>query len=263
MTLQIKRTKVLPDYFRIYPEDVGVLSTSIESVLRNEPSDTPYRFYFAYVKFGQQMTTISAASQIDLSAIVSAPEQIVASSLHVAATFQHRSQHLSLFWDLRKQTCLYSGRDVKKYPFFGFSEVGNVTVKTPDSREFAKAWPLSCRSDIKLTYVQYYTPFTKPFSKVPFQDHPFLLTLLLGKDYVHNNALFRQLCDSTEREADFLSLKESIILHLFRARARCEIVVSSHRLSSLCKIDLGAFAELVTRWSLLVQVCVLLCCCCL
>ncbi len=48
------------------------------------------------------------------------------------------------------------------------------------------AWPGG--AGINLTYVQAYTPFVKPLDVLrPFQSHPFLLTLLLGQEYVRND----------------------------------------------------------------------------
>ena len=69
----------------------------------------------------------------------------------------------------------------------GLSEIGNVTSVLPSylPSSLLAAWPSAARSDVHLTYAQAYTPFVKPLDVTkPFQSHPFLLTLLLGQDYV-------------------------------------------------------------------------------
>ena len=46
----------LPSYFRVYPEDLPILSTHIKSAVRSLPEDKPYRHYFMYCKYGQQFS---------------------------------------------------------------------------------------------------------------------------------------------------------------------------------------------------------------
>lgn len=259
LTLQILHCKVLPDYFRVYSEDMKALSSSIATVLYALPEDAPYRFYFSFYKFGQQLHipppphpfTIHSAN---LSSIISKPHKIQSCSMHIAATFSQTSTHFSTFWNLRKQTDMYTGHDVKKYPLFGLSEVGNVTVKNPTSSILLNPWPSHIRQNVRLTYVQFYTPFTKSFSCKPFVDHPFLLTLMLGKEYVTHNPTFERFFNSTEKDLDYLSLKESILLHLSKATSRCELVVTGQDVRELVSVNLNELAGVIRRASLLVQV---------
>jgi hypothetical protein len=98
------------------------------------------------------------------------------------------------------------------------TELGNVTVKNPTCDSLLNPWP---SPDIAMTYLQIYTPFTKAFADMPFRDHPFLLTLMLGKEYVKRSKTFTQFFESTERDRDFLALKEAITLHLQKASSQC------------------------------------------
>ena len=99
------------------------------------------------------------------------------------------------------------GADV---PFFGLSEVGNVTVTKPISDMLLDPWLPSSRDTMSLNYIQFYI---KSLYSMPFIDHPFLLTLMLGKEYVKNNKTFERLFLSTEKDLDYLSLKERKPLH--------------------------------------------------
>lgn len=80
---------------------------------------------------------------------------------------------------------LLRGPDQKTYPFMGLSEIGNVKVRHPRDARFLNAWPASLVDDIHITYAQAYAPLVKPFDgSSPFHDHPYLLCMLLGRDYV-------------------------------------------------------------------------------
>ena len=69
-------------------------------------------------------------------------------------------------------------------------------------------------------------------------DHQFLLTLMLGKEYVKNNKTFERFFLSTEKDLDYLSLKESILMHVAKATSRCEIVVTGQDVMDLLRVDL-------------------------
>ena len=256
LTLQTAHCKVLPDYFRVYKEDLNALSSSITTALSNLPEDAPYRFYFTFVKFGQQLRIPHpfTIDSVHLSSIVNKPHRIQSCSMHIATTFSHTSDHFSTFWYLHKHTEMFAGQDVKKYPLFGLSEIGNVTVKNPTSSALLTPWPSTIRENVHLTYVQYYTPFTKSFSSKPFVDHPFLLTLMLGKDHVARNQSFKRFFMSTEKDSDYLALKESIYLHLSKACSRCELVVTCQDVGELLRVNLDELARVIRRASLLVQV---------
>lgn len=254
LALQSAHCKVLPSYFRIYMEDIDALSTAIITAQRALPPNAPYRFYF---EFGQQLR-ISHPISIDsvgLSCIIYKPQKVQSCCLHIATTFTHTSPTFSTFWNLLASTSLYTGKDVKKYPLFGLHEVGNITVKSPTSpTHFLNAWQPHSRQNTHLTYAQFYTPLTKSFTTKPFQDHPFLLTLMLGQEYVQRNPTFRQFQMSTERDADYLALKEAILLHLDRASSRCELVVAGPDIAQLLNVNLTQLADNIKSSHLLVQV---------
>lgn len=256
LSLQASQCKVLPEYFRVYLEDLHALSTSITNALRALPEDAPYKFYFSFFKFGQQQHIPHpfTIDSVNLSSVINKPHKIQSCSMHIATTFSHPSTHFSTFWNLRKQTDLYTGHDVKRYPLLGLWEVGNVTVTNPTSSTLLNPWPSHIRQNVHLTYVQFYTPFTKSFSCKPFVDHPFLLTLMLGKEYVAHSPTFERFFNSTEKDSDYLSLKEAILLHLSKATSRCELVVTGQDVRELLSVDLHQLAGVIRRASLLVQV---------
>ena len=257
LTLTASRVKNLPDYFRIYVEDIDALSTAITTAQNALHEDAPYRFYFSFFKFGQQQHISPPVNlrSTGLSSILNKPHKLQSCSIHIATTYTHTSTRFSTFWNLRKPTGYYIGKDVKKYPPFGLFEVGNVTVKNPTHTGLlSNAWHPQVRQNIRLTYSQFYTPLNKSFSSKPFQDHPFLLTLLLGKEYVQHTPAFRSFFNSTERDSDYLSLKEFILLHLGRAHSRCEFVFTSQNIRELLSVDLNRLAGSIKSASLLIQV---------
>lgn len=104
-------------------------------------------------------------------------------------------------------------------------------------------------------YVQAYTPFVKALDVLkPFQSHPFLLTLLLGQDYIKTHKAFGHLLELTESMGDYIALKEAILLQLSRASARFEVVVTAPRLRDVLRCNLSLLANEVMGHSLLVQV---------
>lgn len=129
-----------------------------------------------------------------------------------------------------------------------------MTIKNPSSMVILNAWHSSVREQMKLTYLQFYTPLNKSFSSKPFQDHPFLLTLLLGREYVQHNPVFASFFNSIDKQSDYLSLQESINLQLCRASSRCELAVTGQNLRALLKVNLNRIAGIVKNASLLVQV---------
>jgi len=256
LALHIARTRVMPEYFRVYKEDLSVLSAAITDAERALPHDAPYRFYFAFIKFGQQMPISPPVNMhsLGLSPIVNKADHVQSCSIHVATTFAHTSPNFSTFWNLCKSTELSAGQDIKKYPLLGLSEIGNFTVKTPTSPRLLNAWHSRVRHNVHLTYTQFYTPFTKPFSNKPFQDHPFLLTLMLGRHYVEHNPTFHSFFTSTEKDSDFIALKEAILLHLSKATSRCEVVVTCPDIRDMSRLDLNSLAGIIRSEALLVQV---------
>ena len=247
----------LPRCFRFYPEDVCRLSKEIKR-LTILPSSS-YRLYFVYYKFGQQQMIAHnhpTLCSTNLDLVVNKGSKILCSSLHFAINFKHTDSEYSLFWS-RLDTAQYIiGADTKKYPLLGLSEIGNVTSLLPHHlSSLLAAWPSSAREDINFTYVQAYTPFVKTLDVIkPFFSHPFLLTLLLGRDYVRRNRNFRHLVECTEGLKEYKALKEAVLLQLSQATARFEVVVTSANLREALKCDIPVLAREVVGRSLLVQV---------
>jgi hypothetical protein len=97
LTAQILHTKVLPDYFRVYQEDLDSLSDNIKIALRALPEDTPYRYYFAFIKFGQQLRVTHPLRSVDLSPVINKMQHLQCSSVHIAMTFTHVNPHFGTF----------------------------------------------------------------------------------------------------------------------------------------------------------------------
>ena len=147
-------------------------------------------------------------------------------SCHFACTTVHQNGSFSIFWDVeRTAVFLRSRQKVAKYPLMGLAEIGNVTSSCPEvtmakkdhslyfilgvgasvqAPSALRAWPPSCRGEVHLTYAQAYTPLTKSMdNKHPFCDHPYLLTALLGRDYVATSGHFRSVHKSTNDRKEF------------------------------------------------------------
>ena len=65
-------------------------------------------------------------------------------------------------------------------------------------------WRAGVRDDLHLTYAQAYTPLTKAMGSLrPFVDHPFLLSALLGREYVAATPSFRHIHECTHGMKEF------------------------------------------------------------
>ena len=97
------------------------------------------------------------------------------------------------------------GRDSRKFPLLGPGELGNYKCSNPHNYDILRA--LS-HPYCTLTYVQHYTPCTKPLPQNLFKDHPFLLTYLLWLDFVKSNPKFAVSADAMW---DYNAFKESTL----------------------------------------------------
>lgn len=240
----------VPRYYHIFPEDVPLLSKEINGIAL--PPNSSYRFFFLYYKYGQQQLITEhplTLHNTGLDQVVVKPKKVICSSAHFAINFTHKDSCYSLFWKRINTYNFLRGRDTNKY------EIGNITSKEPNLQPLLTAWPSDMREGVTLTYAQAYTPFTKPLDNTsPFHSHPFLLTILLGREYVRSNPLFRHLYECTEELNEYLKLREAIILQLTRATGRFEVVATSARLKELISCDFSILARHVLASSLLVQV---------
>ena len=128
----------LPKVFRIYPEDVAILSANVKNLLQTRRRDATFTFYFSYLKYGQQQvlhTPLSIRSA-NLHLVVARLDLVEFSSCHFAATMTHNDNVSSVCWDLDKTAQFLRSRDkVTKYPLMGLGEIGNVTSSSPEVKE--------------------------------------------------------------------------------------------------------------------------------
>ena len=70
-----------------------------------------------------------------------------------------------------------------------------------------------------------------------FHNRPFLLTLLLGKDYMRDHTEFTNIHNSTIKLLKYQQIREAIVLKLTRSKARLEFVISTPRIEALFSLS--------------------------
>ncbi len=110
----------------------------------------------------------------------------------MAMNFEHNDSNFVPLWD-RKQTGAFLGRH-KSYPLLGLGEVGNITTVSPN---------IHFCDDVSVPYAQAYTPFVKPFDGNIYEEHPYLLTHLLGAEYIRSTPKFRHLVECTDNLKEY------------------------------------------------------------
>ena len=191
---------------------------------------------------------------VNVHAIVANSQKIECVSCHYAVTYRHHNNRMSVFWDLQKAASVLRGRNVGKYPLLGLGELGNVTSSSPLLGSIMDAWPTAFRDVVLVTYAQAYTPLLKPMDSKPFADHLFLISHLLGRNYIRSHSTFRHIAECTEGMKEYRALHEAILTMLHRAEARMEFVVTSRYMDSVAMVNLSRLAEIVKNEDLLVQV---------
>lgn len=248
-------TGSLPEYFRLYPEDVVRLSSTITLRIRSLGSAAPYNYTFLYHKYGQQivLTQPMTLTSTGLSLIVADQRKIDCAGLHLAVNFSHFDDSLALFWDIERVQRCVGGRRARGYPFMGLTEMGNYSCKLPTMGSLPDCWNDSL--NVHLTHAQAYTPLIKPLGSYrPFQLHPFLLSYLLGRRHVARTPAMKRVHDSTVGNYDYTALREAIIVQLGLNRARFEVAATSRRLDALLQVDLQRFSRRVRNAALLIEV---------
>ncbi len=77
----------------------------------------------------------------------------------------------------------------------------------------------------------------------PFNQHPFLMSLLLGKEYVRRTAAFKHVWECTAKSKEFLALREAVGIQISNnLRARFEATVTSRSLTDILQMDLSVLA---------------------
>lgn len=118
---------------------------------------------------------------------------------------------------------LIIGREGRKYPLFGLTEIGNYRVRNPQNGVIEMAID---DPEVAVTYLQQYTPLNKPLTTQGlWKDHPFLLSYLLNLDFIQSNARFGEIWAEVDNMRDFQSLREAASNCLYPAVARLEFVV--------------------------------------
>ncbi len=169
--------------------------------------------YLCYFKFGQQQVvnypmTLASTS---LKMVVRDESRLTVASVHMALTFSHTNQSYSVLWDGSLTGDFLRGTSLKKYPVWGLYELQNLTVNYPRDHLFRDVLPRSHRDDIAITYAQAYVPFVKPLdARTPHERQPFLLSHILGKEFVARSPQFRGIHEATTTMAEEAALKEAI-----------------------------------------------------
>ena len=172
-------------------------------------------------------------------------------SIHYAINMTHLDPNFSVFWGTERTSAYLSGARTQKHPIFGLYQIANVTSVEP--RNLSHLIPPT--DDTTITYAQAYTPFTKGLcGQRPFIDHPFLLTYILGKEYIKATPRMRQLYESTILDRDYAQIVESIILNLYNSLARIEVVLSSESVLDVLNFHYQSLVNDVADNLLLIQV---------
>lgn len=200
--------RILPRYYRLYPEDINELFASIRARMRARNGDILFDYFFVYYKYGQQLrfSLPFSLQTVSINAIVASMDRVECISCHLAMTFGHVDDNMSVLWDLDKTASAFRGR---KYPLFGLGEVGNVTSVYPLVEDIVDAWPYATRDAVIVTYLQAYTPLTKAMDFKPFADHPYLIYNLLGMNYVRSRESFKHIAESVDEKKDYIALQVS------------------------------------------------------
>lgn len=176
----LRHSNTLPVYFRIYEDDLPALSRSIETQFLTSDHNTTYRYFFVYFKFGQMKTIVPPISM---------------QSTNLDPRF-------SMFWS-SNTISYFRGISTRKYPFLGLNELSNITSTFPAGVHLYQAIARRDRTVTRYTYSQAYTPLTKALDPSAFKNRPFLLALLLGKDYIKEQPALAHIYNSTAKLLEY------------------------------------------------------------
>ena len=91
------------------------------------------------------------------------------------------------------------------------------------------------RTVTRYTYSQVYTTLTKDSSA--FKNRPFLLALLLGKDYIKEQPDLSHIYNSTAKLLEYQQIQEAIAMKLTKSEACIEFVLCAPRIEELFSIN--------------------------
>ena len=112
----------------------------------------------------------------------------------------------------------------------GLHKLSNITSTFPTGTHLYQAIPRRDRAVTRYTYAQAYT---KALDSSAFHNRPFLLTLLLGKDYMRDHTEFTNTYNSTTKLLKYQQIREAIVLKMTRSKARLKFVISTPRIEAL------------------------------
>lgn len=109
LSWMISTTKTLPQYFRIYQEDLTLLAVTIDLI----PTPwCPYEFTFACWKYGQQQRAVLPLTWEDFNLDqLFCPDLIERCCFHLAVTYSANDDAKSLVWDLKRASRWSPGKD--------------------------------------------------------------------------------------------------------------------------------------------------------
>ena len=174
---------------------------------------------------------------LNLDKVVADPSRILGASIHVALNFSHNNRTFSVFWSSDNTAPYLRGLSTRKYPFIGLNEVSNITSTFPAGSYLYLALAQRDRTVARYMYSQAYTPLTKALNSTAFKNRPFLLTMLLGKEYIRQHPDLSHIHDSTAKLLEYQQIREAIVLKLAHSEARLEFVLCAPRMDALFSIN--------------------------
>lgn len=162
---------------------------------------------------------------LNLDIVVVDRSLILGACIHLALNFSHNDARYSIFWGSNTTTSYLRGMSTRKYPFLGLNDVSNITSTFPAGVHLYQALARRDRTVTRYTYSQAYTPMTKALDPSAFKERPFLLALLLGKDYVKEQTYFAHIYNSTAKLLEYQQIQEAIEMNLTKSEARLEFVL--------------------------------------
>ena len=190
-----------------------------------------------------------------LDPVVQDESKLLGTSLHHGLNFTHRDSRFTVFWQTWPTFDFLRGQNTRKYPVLGLEEISNVTSTSPRDSDLLAALNRRDRDAVHITYAQAYTPFTKPLeTSTPLSNQPFLLSLLLGKDFIFRQPNLLRVYNSTHNLYELLQLIEAAFLHLSKAEGWLQLVLCSPRIGAIFSFDSRTISNSVSSRNLLLQV---------
>jgi hypothetical protein len=259
-------TGVVPDYVRVYKEDLTSLDSALREATQSSDDMKSLLWYFASWKFGHQMQ-LEEGQEMSMESFaidkMFDKDTIEKASFH---DFHSTCTDYSLFWD-RPKTKEWTKGELKRiitaneywfytaginpntYSLYGLWELGSSVVTNPQNTQLE-----ACIGGHSPTFLQMYTLIAKATSgQVPFSQRPHTLTYVLGQEYVSRKKSFQPVWEDVSTRKTLNELLENVHPGVL-FEARMEIVLSSEDLNILSEVDYELMAQLIVEAELLVKV---------